>query len=347
MPITWPANLDAAKIGPSATTLVDQALKRSAGSLTPSVTVAIGKGPNLGLIAQAGTYAPGGKPVTGLETMYDMASVTKVAATTMVAMLLFDEHRIDLDAKAVTYWPELKGLHKGDITIRQMLTHTSGLPDIPINKPGRAAALAQFMKVSIVTPGVVVYSDMNMVMLWEIEGRIIGSPVERLLAERVWHPLGMCHTGFNPAKPCVTCAPSLSQLTPGVPSDGTAVSFDGVTGNAGLFSTAEDMGRFAALMANRGILFGKRIISESTVDLFIKAQVDSRALGWDTQQEHAPAPTSGLTFGHTGWTGTSVEVDPTTKSWAVVLTTYRVGTSSPDTHTLTQLRHDIIVAASS
>jgi serine-type D-Ala-D-Ala carboxypeptidase len=168
-----------------------------------------------------------------------------------------------------------------------------------------------------------------MVVLWAAAERAAGEPLTGLLERRVWRPLQMRSTGFNPGgEACDRCSPSWKRAdgTPvrGVVHDPTARRLGGVTGNAGLFSTAADLARFAAMMASGGELEGTRILREETIRTFTARQAGAgnRALGWETPPAtggSAGAQFSRRAFGHTGYTGTSMWIDPERGTWTVLL----------------------------
>ena len=266
------------------------------------------------------------------RTIYDLASLTKVVATTTAVMLLVEDGRMELDAPVVRYLPEFRGPGKERVRVRDLLTHTSGLP--AWNRLGaptaeEALALAFALPLQRPTGRTVDYSDIGFVVLWAAAERAAGEPLYGLLDRRVFGPLGMTHTTFVPGEGCVQCVPTHRRkdgsLIRGRVHDPIAYRLGGITGNAGLFSTAHDLGRFAAMLANGGELEGVRVLQRSTIEAFTRRQPNAgtRALGWDTPMARggsAGQKISPRAFGHTGFTGTSLWVDPERGSWTVILT---------------------------
>jgi len=270
--------------------------------------------------------------VDARRTVYDLASLTKVLATTPAVMLLVQDGKMELDAPVSRYLPEFGGGARDRVTIRHLLTHTSGLPaGVELDGGSPEANWQQLLRTPLVrAPGeAVVYSDVGMNVLFAAAERAAGEKLFSLLDRRVYGPLKMRSTTYLPGTDCQTCAPTLridDEPVRGLVHDPIARALDGVAGNAGLFSTAHDVGRYAAMLANGGELDGARVFSEETVKQFTTRQPDAgtRALGWDT-----PGPdgsggfgtqASKQSFGHTGFTGTSIWVDPTRHTWSVLLT---------------------------
>lgn len=266
------------------------------------------------------------------RTVYDLASLTKVLATTPAVMLLVEEKKLDLDAPVSRYLPEFSGGAKDAVTIRHLLTHTSGLPaGTELTAATPAEAWNQLLRTPLANaPGeAAVYSDVGMNVLFAAAERAAGEPLYRLLDREVYGPLKMRSTTYLAGVGCPTCAPTMrdenDEPVRGLVHDPIARKLGGVAGNAGLFSTAHDVGRFAAMMANGGILDGVRVFQEETVAEFTVRQPDAgtRALGWDTPGPNgsggAGLKFSKISFGHTGFTGTSVWIDPERHTWTVLL----------------------------
>lgn len=267
------------------------------------------------------------------RTIYDLASLTKVVGTTTAAMILYDEGRLDLDAPVSRYLPAFSGGLKDSVTIRQLLTHHSGLP------AGRdlwrlAGSPYEAKNIVISTPlacrpgRCYIYSDLGAdVMGWVIEA-IAGQGLDSFLHERVFAPLGMSDTEFRPAD-SLTYRIAPTEVTPprgyplrGEVHDENAWALGGVAGHAGLFSTAADLAVFAQMMLNKGEYNGVRLISDSTVELFTKRVEGTRALGWDTADGEGSSGSylSERAFGHTGYTGTSMWIDPDREMFVILLT---------------------------
>ncbi len=260
------------------------------------------------------------------ETMYDLASLTKPVATTAATMLLYEAGKLRLDQQLGELLPQTQGTDKASITIQQLLTHTSGLPLNETTGPTPTETLAKILQLPRTPPGPVRYSNLNMVLLWAVGERLVEpAGLEPMLQERVFRPLGMCRTSFRPALPCSACAPTTPHLQ-GVVHDETARSLGGLTGCAGLFSTAHDLGRFAAMMAGEGELAGVRIFRDETVRLFTQDQpATDRTLGWQQWDNDAEG-----SYGHTVFTGTSIWIDPASKSWVVILSNRTYQPQLPD-----------------
>lgn len=273
-------------------------------------------------------------PVDPATTMYDLASLTKVVATTAAVMLLVEDGKMELDAPVQQYLPGFEGKGKEQVTIRHLLSHTSGLPAGTVLRGKTPKEVARrLLRTRIYsTPGSKVeYSDLGFVVLWEAARKAAGEALPDYLQRRLYTPLGMHHTRFLPGLDCEACAPTGrlrdQSLYRGKPFDATARELGGVTGSSGLFSTAQDLGRFAAMIANGGELDGVRVFHPETVRRFTRLQPDAgtRALGWDFFCPEPPESANDscsnpFAFGHTGWTGTSLWIDPDTGGWVVLLT---------------------------
>lgn len=294
----------------------------------PGAALVVGRGSRPVEKRGFGVLAPGRGSVDPDGTLYDLASLTKVIATTTAVMLMVEDGKMELDAPVSRYLPEFAGGAKGRVTLRHLLAHTSGLPaGIGLPSGGAEAALRRIVQTPLRhAPGErVVYSDLGPVVLYAAAERVAGEPLHEVLARRVFQPLGMKHTGFRPDAPCRECAPTAATIH-GRVHDPIAQRLGGVAGNAGLFSTASDVGRFAAMMAGGGELEGVRVLQEETIRDFTTRQrgAGTRALGWDTPNARGTGAggriVSPLSFGHTGFTGTSLWVDPELGTWAVLLT---------------------------
>lgn len=271
------------------------------------------------------------------DTIFDIASLTKVVATTPSLMKLFEEGKFRLNDKITDYIPEFQG-GKSDITIRNLLTHFSGLaPDVQLAPPWTGyqtgIRLADTTKPQG-PPGVrFVYSDINFILLGELVHRLSGQMVSDYARENIFLPLGMKETMFQPpASLLPRIAPTERAAPNGVPlrgvvHDPTARYMGGVAGHAGVFSTADDLARYAQMMLNGGELDGVRVFSPLTVAKFTEPQSPPdqailRGLGWDID-----SPLSGNrgelfpigSYGHTGFTGTSIWIDPSTKTYVILL----------------------------
>lgn len=298
----------------------------------PGAALAVGRRGELALKAGVGRIRWEGDPVSPDSTVYDIASLTKVVATTTAVMLLVEDGRMELDAPVSRYLPEFSGGGRDRVTVRHLLTHTAGLPAGAATWGAPEAARVRLIRTPLkARPGArLEYSDVGFVVLWAAAEAAADRPLPVLLQERVFGPLGMESTTFRPGLACRTCAPTAWTGTAeivGRVHDPTARKLGAESaGNAGLFSTAHDLGRFAAMLANGGELDGVRVLKPETVREFTKRQpgAGTRALGWDTRDERgvgaAGLAMSAAAFGHTGFTGTSLWVDPERRAWTVLLT---------------------------
>ena len=278
------------------------------------------------------------------STVYDLASLTKVIGLTTAVMIAVDEERLDIDAPVARYVPGFQGAGKEVVTLRHLLTHSSGLPAwraLYREAEDRAGAMALADTTALdTTPGSrLVYSDLGAIILTQAVEGAFGRRLDSLLAARVFGPLGMTSTRFlPPADWLPRIAPT--ELDPwrgrvlrGEVHDENASRLGGVSGHAGLFSSAEDLMRFGEWLL-AGV--GRRSRAEAAGPLppeslarFVRRQRlppgTSRALGWDTPSEGSSAGRllSGESFGHTGFTGTSIWIDPT-RDLVIVLLSNRV-----------------------
>src|SRR5215207_549791 len=267
------------------------------------------------------------------RTIYDLASLTKVVGTTTAVMILFDEGKLRLDDRVVQYIPEFGGGAKDAVTIRMLLEHRSGLPagrDL-----WRLASTPEEARAAVIStplfapPGQYVeYSDLGADMLGFIVEAVSGEKLDRFLDTRVFAPLGMSDTRFRPDGSLRgRIAPTELNPPRGYPlrgevHDENAYALGGVAGHAGLFSTASDLSIFAQMLLNGGNYNGTRIIADSTVRLFTRRAAGTRALGWDTCGGKGSCGTylSSSAYGHTGFTGTSLWIDPEREMFVVLLT---------------------------
>ena len=270
------------------------------------------------------------------DTIFDAASLTKVVACTPAVMLLVERGKIGLDDKVAKYIPEFATEGKDGITVRQLLTHTSGLrPDVSLQPDwsgyDAAIRLACAEKLSAAPGEKIIYSDTGMILAGEIVRRVAGEPLDQFVKRQVYEPLGMKDTGFNPPKEKIgRIAPT--EVEAGVPVRGVVHDprsrrMGGVAGHAGLFFTASDLARYARMLLNLGELDGVRIFRPETVKLMTRVQTppeitSRRGLGWDIDSAYS-GPRGRIfplgSYGHTGWTGTSLWIDPFSKTFVIFL----------------------------
>src|SRR5437667_10441210 len=271
--------------------------------------------------------------VDAQRTIYDVASLTKVVGTTTAIMILFDKKKIGLDDPVVNYIPTFGGGDKDKVTIRQLLTHTSGLPagrDIwrIAQTPLEARALVLSTPLEGRPVAQYIYSDLGADVLGLLVEVVAGEPLDKFLTRRVFEPLGMNETMFRPADSLrYRIAPTEVNPPRGYPlrgevHDENAYALGGVAGHAGIFSTAADLSVFAQMMLNGGEFQGKRLIADSTVALFTRRAAGTRALGWDTCGGTGSCGKylSDRAYGHTGFTGTSLWIDPDREMFVILLT---------------------------
>ncbi|MCP4848783.1 MAG: beta-lactamase family protein [Verrucomicrobiaceae bacterium] len=280
---------------------------------------------------------PAPKPMEK-TTIFDAASLTKVVATTPSVMVLMERGKLNLNDPVKKHIPEFSGTGKSEVTIRHLLTHTSGLPPILPRKPpwsgyttGIKLATATNMRAK---PGEKYrYSDVNFILLGEIVRRISGKSLKQFAREAIFAPLGMHNTGFVLNKSAYQrVAPTTREkngLVQGIVHDPSARSMGGIAGHAGLFTTAPDLARYCRMITGGGTLGKIRILSKDTVILMTSTQTSpsrhkaNRGLGWDidspfsSPQSKVPAPNH--SFGHTGWTGGSIWIHPTSRSFLILL----------------------------
>src|SRR5207248_1189754 len=288
-----------------------------------------------------------------LDTIFDLASLTKVVATTTSIMILVEQGRVRLADPAVQFIPEMKGEGRDAITIEQLLTHTSGFaPDFDLRErwAGYAEAMKHLYREPLRNqPGTrFVYSDINYIALGEVVHRVSGMMLDEFARRNIFGPLGMRDTGFRPdAKLRSRIAPTEKrrgqmnylgdsgadagsageQWLRGEVHDPTSFRMGGVAGHAGLFSTADDLAIFSQMQLNGGISNGARVLSPLAIAMMTQphAVAESgagRGLGWDIASSFSTNKGDLFplgSFGHTGFTGTSIWIDPASDSFVIFL----------------------------
>lgn len=307
-----------------------------AEGVAPGFAVAVGRHGRLVHVAGYGRLDPAedAPPVDPGSTIYDLASLTKVVATTTAAMILEEEGRLDLDRPVREYLPELTDPAKAAITPRMLLLHRAGLEAFaPLYREvrGSAAYLERINERPLRWEPATrtEYSDWDFVLLQLVVERITGESLADFTRARIFAPLGMNDTGFNPdAALRARVAPTEVQewrggKVHGEVHDENAWAMGGVAGHAGLFSTARDLAVFAQMMLDGGTHAGTRILSPQAIARWTARQEagSSRALGWDTPSRGSSAGRyfSPRSFGHTGFTGTSIWIDPRRELFVVLL----------------------------
>jgi CubicO group peptidase (beta-lactamase class C family) len=283
------------------------------------------------------SLVPDVEPMT-TNTIFDMASLTKVVATTPAIMWLIEHGKIKLDAPVKTYLPEFTGDDKDLVTVRELMTHTSGLPpDIETKSDwhGWDTAIQKACAEKLESPPGTVfrYSDINFELLGEIVQRVSKMPLQDFVQQKIFRPLKMNDTEFLPLQN----GKELSRIAPtevvdgkpwrGIVHDPTARKMGGVAGHAGLFSTASDLARNCRMMLNLGELDGVHIFKQETVKLMTSNQMPPgvnilHGLGWDIDSPYS-GPRGSIfpigSYGHTGWTGGSLWIDPFSKTFVIFL----------------------------
>jgi len=279
------------------------------------------------------------------DSMYDVASLTKPIVTTTAAMLLVQQRRLNLDQSVESYLPDFAAAAKSDpnpawrarITVRMLLLHDSGLPahrDFYKEAKGHDAILARVLAEPLIhEPGTQAeYSDLGFILLGEIIERLTGESLGVLARGEIFNALGMDRSMFNPPRklrediaPTEMDSDYRKRMVWGEVHDENAWAMGGISGHAGLFSTADDIAAFAQMILNGGIYGHERLLARSTIQQFTARQTigdSAHALGWDVPADPSSSGRyfSAKSFGHTGFTGTSLWIDPERKLFVVLLT---------------------------
>jgi uncharacterized protein YbbC (DUF1343 family)/CubicO group peptidase (beta-lactamase class C family) len=312
----------------------------------PGAVVLVGRGDRVLYLKAIGNRAvePTTEPMT-LDTIFDLASLTKVVATTTSVMKLMEDGRIRMNDRVATFIPGFERYKKGDITVRHLLTHTSGLrPDLDLSDAWTGSDEAIHLateEVPASPPGTrFVYSDINFFLLGDIVRRVSGRTLDQFAREEIFVPLDMKDTMFLPPEslrariaPTEKCTPfgwpcegSDVHMLRGVVHDPTARRMGGVAGHAGLFSTAADLAIFCRMLLDGGRYKDARVLAPLTVAKMtapvMGADPALRGLGWDIDSPYSSNRGELLpvgSFGHTGFTGTSIWIDPATREFVVFL----------------------------
>lgn len=334
-------------------TLVDQSISQG---YYPGAVILAG---HEGHIIYRGVFGsrrvlPNSAPMT-YSTIFDIASLTKVVVTTTAIMQLAEQGKLDLSAPVAKYWPAFANQGKEKITVKQLLTHTSGLAEdipsvdlasiapektknqTPVPWKGEAQALELVAQQHLLDPPGTVfrYSDINFITLGYLVEIISGQPLNKYASQHIFQPLAMKDTYFLPSKSIRSkIAPTQiiqKKLRWGEVHDPTVYEMGGIAGMAGAFSTAKDLGNFAECLLTGGTLKVKKswhhLLSPDSVYAMTQSQTPSsvsvpHGLGWDIGSKYAAKGHlfSDQAYGHTGWTGTSLWIDPVSQTWLVILT---------------------------
>jgi CubicO group peptidase (beta-lactamase class C family) len=291
------------------------------------------------------------------RTIFDIASLTKVVATAPATMKLLEEGRITLLDSLSRWFPEFEGTALEDVTILNLLTHTSGLNDISINAIEPLKNFIQraaLQKSGRLPGGRFRYADINFILLSELVQRASGMSLDRYCREKLFGPLGMGDTMFLPPRELYSSiAPTIgtaNELLTGVVQDENARHLGGIAGHAGLFSSASDLSRFATMILNNGTLHGKRVFAERVLEQMTAPYFYSngsvvRGLGWDIYSPYSSPRGSffsEMSFGHTGYSGSSIWIDPERDLFVILLT---VRYNYRDPRQINRLRSDISTIA--
>jgi beta-N-acetylhexosaminidase len=280
-------------------------------------------------------------PAITTETIYDAASLTKPIVTATLVAMQVEAGRIALDLPVARYIPEWNSGPNPDwrktVTIRNLLTHSSGLPaheDYFLTLHSKREIVAAICKETLeYVPGAkTVYSDLGFILLGEILERATGKTIDQLARERIFAPLGMTATTFNPAKslagsiaPTENDAKFRKRLLQGEVHDENAFAMGGVAGHAGMFTTASDLAAFCQMLLNGGLYAHQRLLTRATISQFIAPQpmaAGTRTLGWMTPTPNSSSGRyfSAHSYGHLGFTGTSIWIDPDRQLFVILLT---------------------------
>ncbi len=268
------------------------------------------------------------------SSLFDLASLTKVVATTAAAMALVDDGLLDLDRPVQAYLPDFVGPDKEQVTVRHLLEHSSGLRAfLPLNERAEDASAARLLVLREplrYRPGAhVEYSDLNAMLLgWVVEAAA-GEPLNAFVERRIFAPAGMGETRYLPSRALryriVPVGLWRGHAIAGEVHDQNAARLGGVSGHAGLYSTGSDLARYAQLLLRGGLMGDSvRVLSAGVVRHFTRRGPGNRALGWEVRSPDDDTGTGALlslaSFGHGGFTGTSIWIDPDRDLFVVVLT---------------------------
>ncbi len=344
--------------------------KAIANRAFPGATLAVGFRGKLSVHAFGKLSYDAKSPATRVDTMYDIASLTKVVVTTTLVEKLVEGDflsPLNLDAPIERYLPEWsrgsqpEWRHK--VTARNLMTHTSGLP--PFKEYWRTSRSRQETLAKIFAeplefePGTkVVYSDLGIILMAEIIQRLTGKPLDELANENIFEPLGMKHSEYNPPKalwpeiaPTEFDGQLRHRLVQGEVHDENAYAIGGVSGHAGVFSTSPDLAVFCQMLLNGGVYAHQRILKRATIAEFTAPQAlakNARTLGWVVPTEGSSSGHyfSSHSYGHTGFTGTTIWIDPDRQLFVVLLTN-RVNPTR-ENHKIAEVRpavHDAVMKA--
>ncbi len=312
-----------------------------ADSAWPGAVMMVGRDDDIVLLKAVGYHTYAQKKPTKEDDIFDLASISKTVGTTSAVMKLLESGKLRLDDHAVNYVPELRGptaiqsMLKKSITIKHLLTHTAGFEPFRLFYEMDCSVEARwdsvFQSELLTKPGdKTVYSDIGLMILGKVVENITGMLLDDYLEQEIFQPLAMDDTGYNPPKslmPRIVPTEIISSqggLIYGWVHDENTYSLGGVAGHAGLFSTVADLSRFCRMMLYGGELDGIHIFQSETIDLFTSSisSESSRCLGWDSPEGESSGGIyiHSRSFGHTGYTGTSMWIDPENNVYVILLT---------------------------
>ena len=313
--------------------MLDNAIRQG---LISGGVIAVGNHEGLLYSSSRGQIYPDGTAAPIDErTIFDIASLTKVIATAPAVMKLLENGRITLMDPLSRWFPEFEGTGREEITILNLLTHTSGLDDATLSNviPLKSAIQNAASQINWNPFGNRFrYADINFILLGELVQRVSGQSLDRFSNEQIFAPLGMADTMFiPPAEKIHSIAPTIGPnnlLRAGIVQDENARLLAGVAGHAGLFSTASDLSRFAVMLLDQGELngarlFSQRVVTQMTAPYFYSGGRVVRGLGWDIYSPFSSPRGkhfSDMSFGHTGYSGSSIWIDPELDLFVILLT---------------------------
>ncbi|MEE2858332.1 MAG: glycoside hydrolase family 3 N-terminal domain-containing protein [Candidatus Neomarinimicrobiota bacterium] len=323
--------------------IIDSGIKNK---IFPGAQVFISKKGEIIFNGGFGNYDYGANStIVSNNSIYDIASITKVISITPIVMKLIEKKKISLDQPVYYFLPKFRGPLKDKVTIRHLLTHSSGINSyhrffMEKENMYRSDIIQAIIKMDLqYEPGSQFsYSDLAIILLMEIVEKVSLKSIDRMASSWIFKPLGMTSTMYNPSQNLLSkIVPTeidkifRNKLIHGIVHDENTFLLGGVSSHAGLFSTAENLGRFAQMHLNNGTWLGKRIFKESSIKLFTSKQFmpydSDYAIGWDTPSQNGKSSAgdyfSDLSYGHLGFTGTSMWVD-SEKEIIIVLLTNRV-----------------------
>jgi CubicO group peptidase (beta-lactamase class C family) len=333
--------LSAAPVRAQSFAMIDEAVEQGiAGGLYPGAVVVIGRRDSVLYARGYGhfTWDPASPIPAPDSTLWDIASISKVVGTTSAAMRLVDRGKLDLDAPVRRYLPRFSGGRKDQVTVRMLLDHTSGLKSyVPLYKRARHSRARMlsllYAQPLLRKPGESAeYSDLNAMLLGLIVERISGLPLDRLAAREVFAPLQLHQTMYRPPRALrdriVPTGLWAGQPVPGDVNDQNAAALGGVAGHAGIFSSGMDLAHYAQVWLRSGAGPEGPWVRPATMSIFLTrgSNSGSRLLGWDTPELNTDEPSvfgtliSNAAYGHTGFTGTELWIDPTRDLFLVFLT---------------------------